>query len=614
MTKLLLTSTESDLQSISTSAYDYILLIASDTSEDSSANTLSLSKYIDDNAFLIRSIVADSLDRLTLSSAESFLNKLLPFKLPLLAFTPLAEKSNFEKCPSINTITLLYAVRLFIAQNHVTSLHITNTCPPHYPFFSYPPYCSIVVNPFYYLTCALRLFAKSISTLSVNLLTIFKSILYLFELSRLAHSPIQSLNTSDQSQNLFVTFLNSSNLKNLKANSPDTYWGHLFSSIPTSNTSILFLLNTSGFASAREAFRSIQSFNQLPLHSSNFLLENLLTIPCILRITYNSLINYLALLGFLFTLLIKNKKTPLYLFLVYLESFLNPNVLLGWKHHVLLQRYLLSARNFDKCFFPYENHSWQFSLLSLLPQTCKTYGNHHSTVRFWDYRIFPSISLKTLSPLFGPNFLTVNSPLAYKTIIQSNYHRSKILQVEALRFFASPNTSSKLYIKSRTNLCPNDPIKKNILLIGSFSLSEQNSLVSLIRLFMDKYSNLFNLIYKPHPASPQRLSTLQPLLYADNNSLLPDLLSCSHFVISGAMTSVALESYLAGCKVAIYTQPGTLNLSPLAYITPDLFVTDLSSLERLIFQANPPIAAETSSLSFYLDSSLPKWLSILSDS
>jgi surface carbohydrate biosynthesis protein (TIGR04326 family) len=121
--------------------------------------------------------------------------------------------------------------------------------------------------------------------------------------------------------------------------------------------------------------------------------------------------------------------------------------------------------------------------------------------------------------------------------------------------------------------------------------------------------------FKPHKAAPVDESRCAALGIELRNGELSEMLRDCHLVLTGSLTSAAVDAYCVGKPVASLLDGRTLNGSPLRglpgiryFATAQELVDILTFVPRLDLQSSTGREATY----FWLDPSLPRWRRLLS--
>ena len=214
------------------------------------------------------------------------------------------------------------------------------------------------------------------------------------------------------------------------------------------------------------------------------------------------------------------------------------------------------------------------------------------------------------NPLFEPDVYCINSKHQRNALIDAGYPIDKIRNVEALRFeYLIKNSEAfknkKAYLESQSR-----KKNKNILIIGCYEKDNNHSLLSLSTNLSKRFNSEVDIFYKPHPA----LSTPYPF---KNNRIttihkIDFALEIADLVITGPLTTVALDAYLFGKRVFVIIGNNKINMSPLRGLDDSVFIYDISKFikyeENFLFGSIKNIQANLSINDFYFfDSSYPRW-------
>lgn len=233
--------------------------------------------------------------------------------------------------------------------------------------------------------------------------------------------------------------------------------------------------------------------------------------------------------------------------------------------------------NFKKCFYLFENQSWERSLqynLNIKNQIEEMFAVVHSSIRFWDFRYFNMKNLRehsTLKKFYkNKNDKIVVSSKKFINILKDNkYNDDKILLAETLRY------SEHGEIK---NLDINDDNKSNaIVIVGDYNSKINNKIESFILLLSKK--NNIQIICKPHPLNEfSEKIFFNKKIIKSNEDIKVLSQKYDHFLVANTST-VSLELLHTGKNVMTLLDDEFLNYSPLYhYYDYDNYVHDINQI------------------------------------
>ncbi len=234
-------------------------------------------------------------------------------------------------------------------------------------------------------------------------------------------------------------------------------------------------------------------------------------------------------------------------------------------------------------------------------------GVQHSTLRFWDLRYFNDTKIlvdKRLNSLPQPDFLAVNGPVAENLLIDSNFPREKVIQVEALRYLDN-------YIQNNivTNSVRN---KTTLLVLGDISFVTTSATMNILSNIPDETKSFLNIFVKPHPICPIKKSDFPSINFEFFHGSFSEIFRTECIIYGANPTSSCVDAYMTGLPVIVNFSPSSLNFSPLKGIDTVKFISDSNELNTEINQIlKNGIKIIEPKVFFWLDKDLPKWRSLL---
>jgi surface carbohydrate biosynthesis protein (TIGR04326 family) len=255
----------------------------------------------------------------------------------------------------------------------------------------------------------------------------------------------------------------------------------------------------------------------------------------------------------------------------------------------------------------HENQGWERAFI----HAWRKYGHGrligvaHSTVRFWDIRYFADPrgwrSPGEL-PMPQPDQLALNGPAALDACVGSGIPSGVIIECEALRYN---------YLSDRT---PPDPRRRQasdairVLVLGDFAPAGTSAMLQLLAGAVPRMARRLAVTVKPHPSHMVDASAYPSLNLEVVTDSLGSALSGCDVVLSGNLTSAAVDAYLAGLPVIVTLEDTQLNFSPLRGREGVRFVASAEELADALEAAASPTAPAAEPAGFFvLDRALPRW-------
>jgi surface carbohydrate biosynthesis protein (TIGR04326 family) len=264
--------------------------------------------------------------------------------------------------------------------------------------------------------------------------------------------------------------------------------------------------------------------------------------------------------------------------------------------------------NQTKGFYLYEGQGWEYGFIS----AWKGSGSglltavSHTPLKYWDLRTFFDSRLfsDTNNNLINfPDYLAVNGHFSKSLLVDSNYPKDRIIELEALRYGYLENISSS-----------NKKLQSNCLLVVTdFQWCNTKFQLEILEKALLKSSNKFNVIIKTHPNCPIPENYKISFDYQVAKDTMENLLQSSDVVFSSNTTSASVDAYSANKRIIVMLEPNTLNLSPLKGMKEICFISTPSELSTAIdlFFNDIDIISEERINYFFLNKDLPKWKELL---
>ena len=284
---------------------------------------------------------------------------------------------------------------------------------------------------------------------------------------------------------------------------------------------------------------------------------------------------------------------------------------------------LLNLRLFEKAFsglptqssgvYLQENQGWEFGMIHAwrFNSHGSLIGFPHATVRFWDLRYFfdQRTLCKKQVALPMPDLVAVSGDSVKDAYLEGGYPAECLVRVEALRYLYLEKIDEKEIVSKSFSGKPS-----KILILGDYLASNTLLQMKLLREIAADLSNI-ELMVKSHPICPIVVADYPELKLQLLDQPLSDLLRHFDIAYTSSVTSAAVDAYSAGLRVISVLGPTTLNLSPLRGVAGVEFVSSSEMLrDALLETPSRSVDAHERIHYFNVDSSLPRWQALLTDS
>jgi surface carbohydrate biosynthesis protein (TIGR04326 family) len=258
-----------------------------------------------------------------------------------------------------------------------------------------------------------------------------------------------------------------------------------------------------------------------------------------------------------------------------------------------------------------ENQPWEMALLHAWRAAGhgRIIGVPHATVRFWDLRYFydrRSYGPRSSHAVPTPDLVAVNGPAARAAYIAGGYPSNELVDVEALRF---------LHASEPPSSCAAMPpgAVGRVLICGDNTPFSNARMLRLVQEAGEMLRGAWRFIFKPHKAAPVDPTLLQSIGIEMRDGDLGEMLAQADIVLTGSLTSAAVDAYCVGKPVASLLDGRSLNGSPLrglAGVRHFATAEDLAAILNLVAHgaSSPSVSAQPY---FWLDPGLPRWRKLL---
>jgi surface carbohydrate biosynthesis protein (TIGR04326 family) len=257
-----------------------------------------------------------------------------------------------------------------------------------------------------------------------------------------------------------------------------------------------------------------------------------------------------------------------------------------------------------------ENNGWERALIHAWKkyQSSPIIGVPHTTIRYWDLRYIEDKRLfqSKGEMLPRPNFVAINGPVAKSILLSSGYKENELVEVEALRYMDIEIPANKNKDLTTNQKC------LNVLLCGDIDIHSTQAMLTCVKeavnLISEKNINIdFAFTYKSHPVTQVNIELVSIPFLIETKEDLVDILSSFQVIIATDSTSAAVEAYLTGLQVIVYTYPRRLNFSPLKGIKGISFVNTPAQLKACLTESIKGSLIKEIEPFFWIERTLPGW-------
>jgi surface carbohydrate biosynthesis protein (TIGR04326 family) len=260
-----------------------------------------------------------------------------------------------------------------------------------------------------------------------------------------------------------------------------------------------------------------------------------------------------------------------------------------------------------------ENQPWEIALLHAWRSAGhgRIVGVPHATVRFWDLRYFydpRSYGQSGTHTVPTPDSVAVNGPAARSAYVAGGYPASQLVDVEALRFLhiAAAPSGRRL---------PADRGELRVLICGDNTHESNAKMLGLVQDATRRFQRKARFVFKPHKAAPLHPAAFPSVDIEVRDGDLGQMLGDCDLVLTGSLTSAAVDAYCVGKPVASLLDGRRLNGSPLRGLAGVRHFATAAELARILDAAcdadAPPAMALADEPYFWLDPALPRWRALL---
>jgi surface carbohydrate biosynthesis protein (TIGR04326 family) len=254
-------------------------------------------------------------------------------------------------------------------------------------------------------------------------------------------------------------------------------------------------------------------------------------------------------------------------------------------------------------YYPWENQTWEAGLLQAVRAAGggMVIGHQHTVPAPLHLRFATPDPASAERASILPDVLAVNGPKPAEMLAQLRFPRSRMREVEALRYMHLHDSQAR----------PNGN-EVDLLIVGGFLSAETRFLLELLdEAIEDGAASGFRRIQvKPHPDFPlERLWRQSAKVKTSIASApLPALLPTAKVVVVANSTAAAIDAVHAGKPTIVCAAGDALNLS---YFYGDRRITFVDNAKALADALRQPPRVEGDIVGLRLDPAMPGWYSLV---
>lgn len=199
----------------------------------------------------------------------------------------------------------------------------------------------------------------------------------------------------------------------------------------------------------------------------------------------------------------------------------------------------------------------------------------------------------------APDVVVANGLQAVRQYLSTVQVREPVYEAEALRYlhFAKPPTIA----------AGDSSVKLRLLVVGDYLREGTDAVMRLVEAACASNDPPVEVRVKPHPNCPVEPSRFPALPFEVVSGDVPTLAREAHIVISGNLTSAAVDAHVVGARVWVVDERRGINYSPLRGVAGVLFIRDVAELRSALasFRAGANHAGTEDF--FHVDTGLARW-------
>jgi surface carbohydrate biosynthesis protein (TIGR04326 family) len=258
-----------------------------------------------------------------------------------------------------------------------------------------------------------------------------------------------------------------------------------------------------------------------------------------------------------------------------------------------------------------EYQSWEKAMIHAWRKNGhgKLIGVSHSTVRFWDLRLYVdprTTRSSSQNPLPQPDLTALNGKVAVDTYIKMGYPKQALLECEALRYGYLNKMSTGSKKEKRVG-------EIKVLIFGDTIPLYTTQMLKLLEQAQPFIKVPTSYVIKPHPTHQIHSSDYPSLNLRIVFDPLGEILNNFDITYSANLTSASIDAYLAGLPVVVILNQMELNFSPLRGQPDVRFVDTPEKLAEAFYMTqHQKVTMPDRNDFFFLDPELPRWRRLLS--
>jgi surface carbohydrate biosynthesis protein (TIGR04326 family) len=226
-------------------------------------------------------------------------------------------------------------------------------------------------------------------------------------------------------------------------------------------------------------------------------------------------------------------------------------------------------------------------------------GAVHSTIRYWDLR-YHADPRRDVGParLPSPDVVLVNGAESARQYRSTSPAREPLVDVEALRYLHLARLPPRREPSASALV---------VLVLGDYLLEGTLGVMKVVEAACGD-DDAIEVRVKPHPNCPVDPAAFPRLRFGVATGEVLALSRESHVVVSGNLTSAAVDAYVGGARVLVLDDGRGINCSPLRGAPGVTFIRDVAQLRAALESARATAATPGDTGSFFhVDTALPRW-------
>jgi len=588
--------------------------------EYSEKGLISIPEYVEKNDYRLRKKYLDHIDKIEkkFSEGKKVMHPLKYKKHSLWWMSTLIEK-NMIKSPFISDSIKMLALEEIIEsvkpkklEIFISDIKIINSLKHLTTRLN----IKIIINKNYPNYSPSYDFKKTIPFFLRGIIFYFKSIILHFSYKK------QKLTFHKDDQQIFIFshFTNFNLPKDLNSSIKSNYWGVLPSFLNSQGIKMNFLNHfhkSKTSKSLKEGSKIINRINKNSLNhgETHYLLPSLISIKTLIRIFFyfiNAQFKRKKINPNSSFFTPDNSNVTLFYFLEsdWKNSFFGPVLIENLLYIETIESYLKNLPPQKLGLYLQENNGWERAFIYTWKkyQNAPLIGIAHTVIRYWDLRYFQNPTIFSDLPI--SNFTAVNGPISKNILLEAGFDKTKILEVEALRYLKSSDSQVQNLRKKNS--------QKKIIVFGDIDIQSTKVMLESLNFcinYISKNRSTINFKYafKPHPVNEIELDDIGLNTVEVVRREIKDVIKNYDIAISVDTTTAGVEAYLAGLDIIVFKYSKRPNFSPLRNIKDIHFVSNGEQLLESINKVSLNNRKTDNEVFFWNDNQIPRWNKIFSN-